>query len=170
MNPLGAVIRKFANADLSDAQREAKARARARLLERNRLALNALLDQCGIEADGAARATAVLAGLANVLELDAGYLRAEDRIGDVLRVPHAELSVSAQAALRKHQIGDPLEVGSYDFLAALDKIVSRREWRVVWASIQPQPRSDEDWLDAFGDLTVRGFVQLLAPRFEDRRI
>jgi hypothetical protein len=148
----------LANSDLTDAHAAAKEFARTRLASRPNIDLMQLLSDCGVEG-AVSLAEQLLNLVASLLSVSVGKLRSTDVLGEILRVPHADLDECARESLRAHKIGDPLEVGSYDFLATLDELIPSERWREVFSSFEIPPRSDEEWLDRIGEMSLGEFVR-----------
>jgi hypothetical protein len=151
------------NRGASKLEGAARARVRQRFAQRASMATSDLLSSASIPVDLRGAATDLVTRVGSVLGVDPGTLRAEDRLGEVLRVNSEELpSIKSddwgQAGLPMYIV-----VHTYDLMHLVETYSDRLKWKAKWASLPAPPRNEEQWIDLILVMTVGEFLSFFAP-------
>lgn len=139
---------------------KAKVGARTRLASRSVNPLEQLLGAAQLEGDRAAAGTTLLRELGIVLGADPRLLRADDILQDLLRVNLSQLALDANEARAwsRHDLRNQIEPFAYELMALLERLATKDGWRSQWRTLQPRPRSEDEWLDRIMRMNVAEFI------------
>jgi hypothetical protein len=144
-------------------ERAAQARVRERLAQRVPRPTLDLLRDASLPVDLHSTATALVTRAGLVLGVDPCLLRAEDRLGEILRVDAEELPSIQPDEWRRAGLPMRVTVHSYDLMHLVETFSNRSKWKARWASIPGPPRNEEQWIDRILAMTVGEFLNFFAP-------
>ena len=133
----------------------AKARVRAKLRDREGGASPTDLSRREIPNE-------VKEELSELLDVDIAYLRAGDRLREILRIHRSELPADAQPLMEKLGLKDIADPFAIDLLHYVEKRIARDSTRLQRPAFRPQPNSEDEWIERIMDMTVAELSSALA--------
>ena len=100
--------------------------------------------------------------LSQILDVGVAYLRAGDRLRDILRIHRSELPANAQPLMEKLGLKDIADPFALDLLHYVEKRIGRDSTRLTRPAFRPPPRSEDEWIERIMDMTVAEFSSALA--------
>jgi hypothetical protein len=147
------------NKGIREIGRSAKECVRQRLVLRPVTSIETILSECGVQSGREAAASRLFVGLGDVIGVEPGRLRPNDRMGELLRVRKEELGPGLSIrAWEKAGLKDFIEVFSYDIMYLVEKLSTRAGWNKKWGEFNPRPRNEEESIDRIMEMTLCEFL------------
>lgn len=133
-----------------------------RLAARTPAELGSLLTDAGTSQSFRSAATVLATRLGAVLEIDPKLLRANDQLGDLLRIHSDELPFVTSQEWAESGLEGSVVVCSYDIMHIVETQSDKAKWRAKWASLPAPPRNEEAWIDLILSMSVGEFLSFFA--------
>jgi len=139
--------------------RSAKECVRQRLVLRSETSVETILSECGVQQGREAAASRLLVGLGDIIDIEPGRLRPNDRLGELLRVSKEELGPGLSIGdWERAGLKNFIEVFSYDIIYLVEKLSTRAGWNKMWGELNPRPRNEEESINKIMGMTLCEFL------------
>lgn len=141
----------------------AEHQVRRRLAERASVEVQQLLEQGSVPPALLSAATSLVEQFAKILGVEAGQLRATDRLEDLLRVEAHELPSINSRDWKRAQLDKTIVVHAYDIMHLVETSSDRSKWKQKWSSLPTPPQSEEQWIKTILSMDIAEFLLFFAP-------
>lgn len=161
------LVDHISNRDLRSTIVLAEARARERIALRAPWTIEEVVRACELSQALNRRGALLLSGLAEIVEVNPGAFRPDDRLGDLLRVNRNELDIEAAQILSRDGIGKYVEVFGYRIVDLIQKLSVPSRWGKQMGNLASVPRSEDEWIDMIMEMSICEFLQFFSPALQD---